>query len=80
MAAALAGPHLVHAVDTLGDVCRSRLTGHPRPAEDLAGWFAQLPDGLSVESTALVGHSDGGVGCGPVPRVITHAGHISCWR
>ncbi|MGD9402954.1 MAG: alpha/beta fold hydrolase [bacterium] len=60
---ALAVNHRVYALDTIGDLGKSRLYDHehyPRDGGEMAGWLTEVMDGLGVESAVLVGSSMGG--------------------
>jgi len=56
----LARNHRVYAVDTIGDVGRSRAEGRPvTTREDLMTWLDGVLDGLGLLGAAVVGHSYG---------------------
>lgn len=52
--------HRVYAVDTIGDVNRSRCTRRPKHADDLVAWLIEVLDGLGLDRVHVVGISYGG--------------------
>jgi pimeloyl-ACP methyl ester carboxylesterase len=60
---ALSAAHRVYALDTIGDLGKSRLDDHdlyPRDGREMAGWLVEVLDGLGIERAAVVGSSMGG--------------------
>lgn len=58
--AGLSATHRVYALDTIGDVGKSKACQLPANREDYANWLADVFDGLSVSSADLMGISYGG--------------------
>jgi pimeloyl-ACP methyl ester carboxylesterase len=57
---ALGKTHRVIAVDTLGEVNRSRVARPLKHREDLLDWLVQLFDGLQIDRADIIGNSFGG--------------------
>jgi pimeloyl-ACP methyl ester carboxylesterase len=58
--AALSITHRVYALDTIGDVGKSKACQLPKDREDYANWLADVFDGLHIISADLIGISYGG--------------------
>lgn len=56
----LSAAHRVYALDTIGDVGKSRACQLPASREDYANWLADIFDGLSLSCADLMGISYGG--------------------
>ncbi len=56
----LSAAHRVYAIDTIGDVGKSKACQLPASREDYASWLADVFDGLSISSADLMGISYGG--------------------
>lgn len=58
--AALSQRHATFAIDTIGEVNRSRVVKPPQTRDDLLSWLEALLTALHVEKASIVGNSFGG--------------------